>query len=150
MIFRNLSVVLCNIFHFIECAEAITGQEIRSILFLSSCLLHSIFFFFFCIVHYIIIMSFFRRFTVYYRIVLRQRSFSKYRMQIISMNRNILFSLLHYFPSLRIVLRLAKTKKKKKKKSGTCTNIILRKYIYIYISLIGKKTIERKTIQSTP
>lgn len=106
-------------FHFIECAEAITGQEIRSILFLSSCLLHSIFFFFFfffCIVHYIIIMSFFRRFTVYYRIVLRQRSFSKYRMQIISMNRNILFSLLHYFPSLRIVLRLAKTKKKKRKK----------------------------------
>lgn len=74
------------------------------------------FFFFFCIVHYIIIMSFFRRFTVYYRIVLRQRSFSKYRMQIISMNRNILFSLLHYFPSLRIVLRLAKTKKKKRKK----------------------------------
>lgn len=50
-----------------------------------------------------------------YRIVLRQRSFSKYiRMQILSTNRNIFFFLLHSFSSLQIVLRLAGKKKEKK------------------------------------
>lgn len=42
-----------------------TGQEIRSILFLSSCLLHSIFFFFFCIVHHYVFLSTFHSIASY-------------------------------------------------------------------------------------
>lgn len=121
-------------FHFIECAEAITGQEIRSILFLSSCLLHSIFFFFFfflyrSLYYYYVFLSTFHSIlshrtqaTVIFEIS-NANNFDESKYTLFSF---ALFSITPNSP------QISKNKKKKKKKSGTCTNIILRKYIYIY------------------
>lgn len=97
-------------YHFIECAEAITGQEIRSILFLSSCLLHSIFFFF-CIVHYYVFLSTFHSIASYlgsghFRNIFECKYFR--RIEVYSFFFCILFH------RSKLVFRLAGKKKEKK------------------------------------